>query len=360
MRYFTIPADFKKSSIDLYSKMNSEYLNSQLVETYGQIVTGKIMNSGRLSDSIPDITFQELKNYIEYSGEKGIKFNYTFNASCLGNYEFTSEGISEIKSFIKELLQAGVDTFTVASPILMEIIKKVEDKVHIIASTICEINSVSKAVFYKHLGVDRIIVDADITRDFRRLSVISDLFGDYVEIIVNNTCLRNCAYKMFHYNHDSHCSGDARYKSQISYYPSRCLIQKYEKPENLLKLNWIRPEDLKFYENVGIHYFKIQGRPNILHGNPGKTLTAYFDQSFNGNLCDLLTMFLPTISHSFIDNKKLDGFIDKFYDNNNLCNDNCDKCNYCFSYAEKCMDVEYTKRANADMRDIYKSINLLD
>jgi hypothetical protein len=360
MRYFTIPADFKKSSIDIYSEMNHKYSNSQLVEIYGQIIKGKIMNSGRISDSIPDISFLELKDYIGYSKEKGINFNYTFNASCLGNYEFTSKGILEVKSFINELMEAGVDTFTVASPILMEIIKEVNDKANIVASTICEINSANKAVFYKKLGVTRIVVDADITRDFNRLSVISNVFGDCVEIIVNNTCLRNCAYKMFHYNHDSHCADNAVYKSQISYYPSRCAIQKYEKPENILKLNWIRPEDLKYYENVGIHYFKIQGRPNVLRGKPTKTLMAYFEQSYDGNLCELLTMFFPSISRAFIDNKKLDGFIDKFYKSSGFCNDNCDECKYCFSYAEKCMDIESAKKDNADMYKIYKSLNILE
>lgn len=352
-----MPSDFKFDTIDSYVSLNEEFLNSKLVETYGQITTGKIISSGRFSNSIPPVSLNALKDYIEYSKKNGIGFSYIFNASCMGNYEFTRAGIKNIKDFVRELKSIGVDTFTVSSPALIEIILEVDQSTNVIASTICEINSVSKALFYKKLGVKRIVVDTDVNRNFKLLGNITSAFGEGVEVIVNNVCMKNCAYKMFHYNHDSHGSGpDA--SLDISYYSSRCAMQKLASPENILKLNWIRPEDIKHYNAMNITHYKIQGRPNVLTGKPVRALRSYFNEYFDGNLCELLVLFSPTIFSSSIDNKCLEGFLNPFVSNSDFCSDFCDGCGYCSTYASKSMDFEKVQKSNQDFIGIFKSINL--
>lgn len=357
MKYFTMPSDFKFETIDSYVYLNEKFSNSKLVETYGQITTEGITNSGRFNNSIPPVSPSFLRDYIEYSKKNGIDFSYTFNASCLGNYEFTYEGIRKIKDFVKELKYVGVNNFTVASPLLIEIILKVDQNTNIIASTICEINSVSKVLFYKKLGVKRIVVDADVNRNFKLLGNIVSAFGEGVEVIINNVCMKNCAYKIFHYNHDSHASDSCL---DISYYSSRCAMQKLASPDNILKLNWIRPEDIKYYDAMNITHFKIQGRPNVLNGNPSRTLYSYFNENFDGNLCELLVLFSPNIFPSSIDNKSLNGFLDPFVANSDFCNELCDDCGYCSIYAEKSMDFDKVQKSNQDFICMFKSIKLFE
>ena len=37
MKYFGVPADFKKETIEKYDKLNKEYSASRVIETYGNI-----------------------------------------------------------------------------------------------------------------------------------------------------------------------------------------------------------------------------------------------------------------------------------------------------------------------------------
>ena len=352
MKLFTVPADFRESTLEKYEEFNKNYPKAKVVETYGQMVEGKLVQSGRMCESLPQVGLKELEYYVTCSQKKGIGFNYTFNASCMSNYEGTAEGLHEIKILVKTLWNMGIDTFTVALPEIMEIIKYTLPQSKIVVSTICEVNSIQKIYLYKNMGVVRIVVDADINRDLKLLEKMAEVFGSRIEIIVNNLCYQNCGYKMFHYNHDSHYINE---KNGSIYYTSRCAMQKYSKKENVLKLNWIRPEDIHLFENIGISFYKLQGRPSVLHGMPWKAIQAYAEENYDGNLCDVLTLFSPSPYSTFIDNKKLEGFLEGYCTNTSVHNIDCLNCSHCSTYAEKSV----TESAyNKTLVDMFKNINI--
>ncbi len=97
---------------------------------------------------------------------------------------------------------------------------------------------------------------------------------------------------------------------------------------------------------VGIRHFKIQGRDSVLAGEALKSLTYYFNENFNGNLLNLINLFTLSESERYIDNKKLDGFVEKFFHDSDLCKDNCDSCGYCAEYARKSMNIKRTENIN--------------
>jgi collagenase-like PrtC family protease len=75
----------------------------------------------------------------------------------------------------------------------------IEDSGHpfsVKASTICQISSAFKAEHYRNLGIERVVIDEDITRDFGRIRQVCEAFGDGVEMIVNSTCIKDCPNKM--------------------------------------------------------------------------------------------------------------------------------------------------------------------
>ena len=356
MKYFSVPSDFKIETIDKYYELNNSFEDSQVIETYGQLTSAGIVNSGRVTDVLPEVDAESLESYVAYSNKKGIVFNYTLNPACFGNIEFTEEGIEKIFNLLVLLKSIGIDSLTITSPQMMEMVKATGLDFAIKSSAICEVTSPTKALFYKKLGVQRVVVDPDITRDFQKLRNISNVFGSGVEIIINNVCYKNCAYKMFHYNHEAHCTKDNLSQQVRNYFFNRCSMQKADRFENSIKLNWIRPEDLKYYINSGIHYFKLQGRQNVIYGDTVKTLIHYFNESFDGNLFDLITLFAPYNSFQpFIDNKKLDGFVKTFYDNPSFCSDTCDSCKYCESYAKKSMDFDSTENLNREASNFYNA-----
>lgn len=358
MKYFSVPADFKRETIDKYHELNQRYDDSELKETYGQLTFGKVLNSGRVIEAIPGVDYKELEDYVNYSSKRGIWFNYTLNPACMGNFEFSEEGVRAIKILLRNLYNMGISSLTLTMPALVELTKSMNITFEIKASAICEVMTPGKALFYKNLGAGRLVVDPDITRDFRRLKNICHVFGSGVEIIVNNVCYRNCAYKMFHYNHEAHRVSQDESHTVTDYYFNRCAMQKAGDLKNVIRLSWIRPEDLKYYREVGISWFKLQGRQNVLEGDPVRALEAYMKEDFQGNLYDLITIFAPyTAFQPYIDNKKLEGFVKRYFDDPDFCQGICSHCHYCEQYAKKSMNLEDAEGLNKQALKYFNEVD---
>jgi len=341
IKYFCMPTDFKKETIDAYDELNKAYPQAKIIETYGNITVGGQIGSGRAVNQLPDSGLLDLKLFIEYSRQKNIEFNYTINATHLNNREFTPEGIASLKSFLKDLYDAGVRSVTVALPSLFELIRAAGLDFKIRASTLCQITTVNKAAAHKERGMERIVVDESINRDFKMLRRIREVFGDKVEIIVNPICLKDCIYRMFHYNE---ITGDSIGRTNdvgVNYYEHRCVLQRNTKISNLLRMCFVRPEDIKYYTDIGIHYFKLQGRHLVLKGDAVRTVKAYLDESYDGDFMDLQYLFQSQNSFRLdFQNKKLDGFLKPFVEIDGFCKRDCEKCGYCEKFAQKIIDYE--------------------
>ncbi|MDR2932156.1 MAG: U32 family peptidase [Oscillospiraceae bacterium] len=353
MNYFNIAADMKTETVDQYEELNNRYPDSKIVETFGQISVDNIYGSGRPGDMMPKTDMAALERYVDYSRNKGLGFSYTLNALCLSNREFTEEGLNGIGRFFEQLYEIGVSSLTLAIPALIDFVKRAKYKFEIKASTLCDITNANKALAYGELGADRLVAHESINRDFETLRDIREAFGATTEVIVNVICHKNCIFRPFHQIQGSHNteSGD----ESPRYYSHKCMLRRAESIDNLLKLNWIRPEDLGYYTDIGINHFKIQGRHTVIGGDPVRTAEAYMAQSYDGNLLDLLDMFNPSNSFSvYIDNKALDGFVETYATHPGFCKNNCSKCGYCMSYAKKCIDEDKANEIGELARRFYE------
>lgn len=341
IKYFCMPADFKKETIDAYDQLNQSYEHSKVLETYGNIVRGNEIGSGRAANQLPYADLLDLKLFIEYSKKKNIGFNYTINATTMRNREFTREGMLEIKRFLKDLYDAGVRSLTIALPSLIELVQSTGYDFEIKASTLCQITNVNKATAYKNKGIHRIVTDESINRDVRNLRRIREDFGDHVELIINPICLKDCIYRMFHYNEITEDSLGRTNDVSVNFFEHRCVLQRFNKIGNLLRMCFVRPEDLKYYTNIGIHYFKLQGRHLVHKGDAVKTVKAYFDENFDGDVMDLAYLFYWQNSFKIpFNNKKLDGFLDPFFTKDDFCRRDCKTCGYCEAFAKKIIDYK--------------------
>lgn len=356
MNYFNVPADFNTNTLEIYKELNDVYgENSVIYETYGQITIGNMYGSGRANDLLPPVDDNMLADYVAASHRAGIGFNYTFNTTCLSNQEFTEEGMYELYDFLKKINDMGVNSITVAMPSLIEFIHNTGLDFKIKASTVCMVNSPNKAKTYEKLGVNSIVLDESINRDFGLLKRIVDGVGVAIELITNVVCHKDCIYELFHHNQKSHDYNTCHSNKSVDYYSHRCIMKRIEEPENILRLAWIRPEDIKYYNDIGVHYFKLQGRQAVLKGNPVRAVKAYMEQRYDGDFMQLLDMFCPTNAFSVeVDNSKLDDFIKPFISNGEFCKKDCQSCSYCHNYMKTHFDIEKLEEKYELARAFYR------
>lgn len=327
-----IPADFDYETLKAICDIDN---NNEVYEMYGNLNPSPFLSSGRgkKSELLPKVDWEGLEQYVKELCSVGKNFDYTLNPGCISNYELVPSGREHIIEFVKKLKSLGVKSITVAIPAMIEIIKNNVPDIEVCASAIVGIDTVNKAKFYSDLGADRLVLKEDICRDFNLIKKIADTVKLPIEVVANCHCQFDCPLRAFHYNSIAHYIEDGTnyYKG---FYTDIC---ENRNNNEILKIRWIRPEDIKYYEEAGVTYFKIIGRTYAKETDLIRTCKAYINRSFSGNYIELLNNFPKNVKVGLnLDNRKLDGFIDYFLNNKSNCNVNCGTvCNYCISYFEK-------------------------
>lgn len=337
-------------------------------EIYGKL-KNDFIGGGRPDNTLDKIDKERFEEHVKYTRKNGIKFNYLFNGSCTANNEQNPEWQQKFKEFLTYLKGIGVNALTVTNPYILMFVKKhFKNDFTVRISTFACIDSYIKAKYWEDLGADYLCIDfTKINRDFNTLKyMVDNLKTAKIEILVTNSCLKDCPMIHTHTNALSHASSMNNEKDNYEDWSLFfCQKQELNHLEEYIKSPWVRPEDIKYYENIGIEHFKITER-----GFPTEELVkrvkAYVERKYDGNLLDLIQghgcmhndinnkkqrvttrkdiykeikrvrgLGVPREfdRHVYIDNKKLDGFIDFFI--NNKCTGNCNKCGYCKRIAQK-------------------------
>lgn len=313
------------------------------------------------------------------------------NASCLDNREFTRIGQKQIRRLLSWLGSLSIDTITVANPYLGYLIRKEYSRFKLNVSIFASVDSVGKAKFWaEDIGVDKITLPPRIKRNFPLLKKFRSAINCELQLLANQLCLHDCPFSIYHMNFDSHASQ--------SHHPLKgfgidrrlinCRYKLFTQPEELIKASWIRPEDIRYYENVGINSLKVTDRVRETQYIIS-ILKAYLERKFEGNLIDLLFcvnrlplrslifkslkfFFHPMYINIFklkkfmqlfsdiriyIDNRKLDGFLDYFFEGK--CNpDDCEECTYCRDVAERVIHIDngYKEKVKKVFKEIIESL----
>jgi collagenase-like PrtC family protease len=344
-----------------------------------------VVGGARPGFVLPQVDRDYVGRYIKACHERGLEFSYLLNAPCLGNLQYSKKGYGQLVELLEWIDQSGADAVTIGLPYLIDLVRKRFPRLKVKVSTTARVNTVRKALQYEDMGVEEIIIDEHINREFKTLELIRKAVKCNLELIVNNICLWQCPYNYEHVNHDGHASreGEEEDYCYLQYPGYLCLYRKLTDPVELLKSPWIRPEDIPHYEAIGYEHFKITERfkkTSLLLEH----VKAYENRRYDGNVLDLFTLprkgaFTPVNLEYFIkpehvnimkiselekvfdlevreliqmDNRKLDGFIE-FFKKNDCNQTTCSACRYCESVFEKVavVDEEGVKKASRRVRD---------
>lgn len=222
-----------------------------------------------------------------------------------------------------------------------------------INASICnEIDNVQKARQFELAGANVLVLNRDVNRNFKMLKAIKDNTSAELKVLCTTPCVFRCQDVHYHANLSSTLSNELqRYmpideKNSISHTSVNCLMKKLVHLEENIKSPWIRPEDMKYYEEIGISLFKIDGRDRSAEYNI-EIVKAYLNQAFDGNLLYLMKTGYPKDLTSIrennctdylrlgIDNRDLDRFLEPFVKGTITCDNGCEKCQYCKRISEK-------------------------
>ncbi|KAF0242084.1 MAG: peptidase [Planctomycetota bacterium] len=371
-------------------------------ELFGKL-SSDAAGGGRASLQIPGIGRRAARRHVEAARRKGIGFNYLLNAACLDNLEFTRAGQKALRRLLGWAVDIGVDSVTVASPFLLRIVKACYPSLKVRVSVFAGVDHVRKAKMWEEMGADCVMLDSLlVNREFDLLRAIRRSVKCELQLLANNNCLQSCAMSPYHMNTLAHASQSGHHTRGffIDWCFLQCTAMKLRDPVHFIRSEWIRPEDLHHYEAIGYDSFKIAER-----GAPTDVLVrrveAYSKRRFDGNLLDLVQAFgsrevrgeapgkgfFWRLRHLFrpltvslgrlwnvkrlaearglfgggegpppvhVDNRLLDGFIDRFLSTG--CKEvDCESCRYCHRWADRAVriDTQFRDKCEALYREVF-------
>ncbi|MHB8174616.1 MAG: U32 family peptidase, partial [Nitrospirota bacterium] len=262
--------------------------NFPKVELFGGI-PGSLIAGGRASFVAPEVTEKDAEKYIASARTAGYSFNFLLNASCLDNREYRKDEFEKILRHVEWVQATSADWATVTIPYLFQIIKKHFPALNLAVSSWARVESVRKAQYWEDLGADAIVLSEEINRDFKTLEAIRKAVKCKLILIANPGCLYGCPRSFYHANVMTHGSqgGHSSEGFLVDHCYFSCTTEKVRHPEELIKIRWIRPEDIEDYEMAGIDCLKIIDRYKTTE-TLLSYLKSYSERRYDGNLVELL------------------------------------------------------------------------
>lgn len=364
---FCVPTNWQESTIDHLVSVNT---TGEIKEVYGKIFTDTITSCG-----LESIYRKKANRHIKDLSSHGFSFNYLLDDICMDNLEFTRKGQVKIRNILEWLIKAGVSSVTIANPYLMLWIKKNYSFLSVHVSASVNIDSLNRAKFWEGLGADKITFPGPaVNRNFKLIELLRKSLACKIQLLGNSACRQDCASYINHALNTAHSFRRAhKFNGHIfDYYATICWVKRLENPINFIRCDWIRPEDIYFYEKMGVDGIQLVDI-DIADDRFIQITGAYIGRLHKGNLVDLFpgfddkifirhnrkpggvtslnpfsTLNLPRARDGvFINNQNLSNFLKEMPPecDLNLCVD----CGYCLSMAKKVVriDQDYLQKALA-------------
>ena len=316
-----IPCHWNKKLLSKIVANNLQFADIKVKEIYGSLAKG-IIRHGRDPNSVVSITKKDAINFKKYANSLGINFIYLLNAPFNFNKYKEKDKIQNYLDWIVNKFKA--DALMVASYDLMKFIRIIYPDIPIYISTVAGIKNFEELKKYLDINPTRVVPHHDVNRnlkDLENLVLKTKKLNIEIELMVTESCLRRCPHRVAHYKYLGEGNTDKSFHTV-------CNLKRLKYPREILKSNFIRPEDLIIYEKMGIKSFKITGR-----SKPAtwllEVVNAYFKKEYKGNLLRLLGTdpSLELEKWVYVDNKSLDNFLSGFLKNKKEEDENlyCDR-----------------------------------
>lgn len=309
---FSLATNWDNELIDCYSALNKKHKN-KIVQIFGSAHRSIF---GSANAGVPNITFKQIENRIKYAKASGLEFNYLVNSSISPRL-ISSEDIRVAKEYFAWIEKQNVDSLTIANENTLDFVSKNFPKININISIVMAIKTIERVnqLRREYPNIKKIILHQTLNRD--RAGLIAHIKNAHnknsklapvkIELLANEICLYNCPRMKVHYDA---LSLIAQGKNNINFNWALCGKIREKNSLEFLNSCWIRPEDVRLYEELGVDSLKISGRKESTT-NLKARVKAFIEEKYDGNVMDLfLSEFWPNNRSPFVDNRSLDGFIE--------------------------------------------------
>lgn len=362
MNLYKVGCNFDWKLLDAIQELNEKYKGkAKVVELFGSDSDHEELTA-RPGWRLPKFDQNFFEAYVRKAKDMGLKFNYTMNSiQPYGSKMNMLAHKKEIQDYVKWLVEIGVYRITIANPMMAMFIREVSD-IELEISCISHIDTVTQfKYFHEQFRINKFCCSILKNRNKEFLSRAAKYCNEnglILELLANEFCgvagvdsngnpyATHCAYRDSCYL--CHATNRTKFESmEYDNYPMNfCMSARNSTPESWLRMRWIRPEDQHYYNEIGINYFKVSGRTGTTEYLT-EILEAYMAEDFNENMLKLWkpleTIYSETSEKSHkhsvnIPNKKLDGFLDKWFKGdgweceNHMCGEDC---KYCYEFTQK-------------------------
>ncbi|MGZ5486182.1 MAG: U32 family peptidase, partial [Nitrososphaeraceae archaeon] len=214
------------------------------------------------------------------------------NSSCYGNHNFSDEGKKWIKNQVQQMKSIGIESVTVTNYDLARRISDIAPDIKIILSVMFNIIDVDAITYTQkqNFNFSGVVIGKGLTKRIPNLKhFLKFLRSQNLKgiVIANDFCpTSNCPERMS--DHNNTC---AHYHDNKEDYISpsiHCREMAMADPAHFLQAPIINPNDIDFYESIGVQYFKLTDRV-MPDSTLIKACEAYFKRQYSGNLFELFT-----------------------------------------------------------------------
>jgi len=300
---------------------------SEVYFSWGDIPNGRSALS--IDEELTSFEVQQRQSEdLRLLSSEGLKFNLLFNANCYGKDSQSRAFFNKIGNLIDYISKEfGISSVTTSSILIAKFIKANFENIDVRASVNMETGSIEGISYVSNL-FDSFYVRRELNRNLpmlKRLRKWCDENGKQMYLLANSGCLNNCSAHIFHDNLVAH---EAEISAMDNGYQFGGICWDFLSDKNnfdkwLQRTNFIRPEDIEFYEEL-VPAVKLATRVNT---SPNRVLNAYVGRHYRGSVMELLEpnhsgIFYP----QYIENAN---FNDNFAKHVLSCDKKCEECNFC-------------------------------
>ena len=357
----------------------SEYA-SEIKYIYGK-TKSDVFSGGRATKQVVELEHRkEAEKYIKTAKENGLEFNYLLNGTELNN-EFSKDTTRKIYESLDWIKSIGVKWVTLSNPRIAKIIQVEYPTLNINVSVFAHIRTVRQIEFWKKLGAKSINLDRELIKNPKQLKLLTKSADIELMLLVNDPCLLNCPYELYH---DNLMSRNSITGNKYYHYCSfTCMLEYISNPVEIIKSSFIRPEDIINYEKLGIRNFKIVDR-NRTTKFIINAVKAYVNKKYKGNLIDLMSIHsaydrekksvfekdgyfdedkinhfwkeLPSLANITIDNSSMNSLFEKTK-NIDCSTTSCHTCQLCNQFEDKVLFSDDINDVKENIQLVIKTLN---